>query len=466
MITDLHSKQGVAFLSPATEILYGGAAGGGKSYLMRAAAIAYCYSIPNLQVYLFRRLSDDLNKNHMEGVGGFINLLSEFVAAGVVKIKYSPTTITFWNGSKIFLNHCQYEKDMYKYQGAEINLLLIDELTHFTDSIYRFLRGRCRLGGLEIPERFKGAFPRIICGSNPGGIGHNFVKSTFIDNRAPLAIELMDKKEGGMKRQFIPAKLCDNPTMLKNDPDYEDKLSGLGNESLVKAMRDGDWNIVSGGAFDDVWDYDKHVVDPFEIPRDWYIDRSFDWGSSKPFSVLWFAESDGEPLENGSFYPKGTLFVIEEWYGCEQGKSNKGMYLSSSEVADGIKEREGKMAFMVNPGAADSAIYAIIDGNSIADKMEDRGVLWTHCSKGPGSRATGLEIVREYLKNSIENPIEEKGIYFFRNCTSLIRNIPVLPRDKKKTDDVDSDAEDHDYDALRYRLTTYIEKGIKQVGYY
>lgn len=467
MNLNLHDMQGHTYLSKATEILFGGAAGGGKSHLMRIAAINYCYQIPNLQVYLFRRLSDDLAKNHMEGVSGFPSLLSDFVFSRHVKIKYHPTTISFWNGSKIFLNHCQYEKDVYKYQGAEIHLLLIDELTHFSDSIYRYLRGRCRLGGLIIPELFKGMFPRIICGSNPGGIGHNFVKKTFIDNALPFEIVKMDKKNGGMLRQFIPAKLEDNPTMLINDPDYEDKLEGLGDPALVKAMRDGDWNIVSGGAFDDVWKNDVHIIKPFDIPGGWYIDRAFDWGSSKPFSVLWFAESDGETMpDNEVYYPKGTIFVINEWYGCKEDESNKGLYLDSFEVSTGITRREDEMDYFVSPGPADSAIYSIIDGNSIADKMEDAGVYWEHCSKGAGSRVIGLETVRGYLKNSVENPLESPGLYMFNRCTNLIKNIPVLPRDPKKQDDVDTGAEDHDYDALRYRLTTEINRGVKMAGYY
>jgi len=402
----------------------------------------------------------------MEGVSGFPMLLADWVISGHVKIKYSPTAITFWNGSKIFLNHCQYEKDVFKYQGAEIQLLLIDELTHFSETIYRFLRGRCRLGGIDIPEQFKGMFPRIICGSNPGGIGHNFVKSTFIDNRQPLIIESMCKKDGGMLRQFIPAKLADNPTMAINDPDYIDKLEGLGDPALVKAMKDGDWNIVSGGAFDDVWKPDTHVIDRFEIPRQWYFDRSFDWGSSKPFSVLWFAESDGENMPEGMYFPKGTVFVIEEWYGCEDGESDKGLYLSSPEIAEGVKSREDDSEYIFDTGPADSAIFAITDGNSIADRMEDEGLYWDPCSKGPGSRVTGLETVRGYLKNSVNDPLEKEGLYIFSNCQYLIKNIPVLPRDKKKYDDIDTNAEDHDYDALRYRLTTERRKGLSTKGHY
>src|SRR5690606_6527662 len=121
---------------------------------------------------------------------------------------------------------------------------MMDELTHFSASMYRYLRGRLRVGGLEVPEGQKGQFPRIICGSNPGGPGHNWVKAGWVDAAAPLTVWQTEKKEGGLTRQYIPAKLDDNPTLKENDPDYLDRLEGLGNDALIKAMRDGDWNIV------------------------------------------------------------------------------------------------------------------------------------------------------------------------------------------------------------------------------
>src|SRR5258707_584194 len=137
---DLHPKQGEALQSQATEILYGGAAGGGKSHLIRAAAIIWCATVPGLQVYLFRRISEDLVRNHIEGPKGFRALLGPWVTNGFVHIVEDE--IRFWNVAKIYLCHCKDEKDRFKYLGAEIHVLLIDELTTFSEIIYRFLRGR------------------------------------------------------------------------------------------------------------------------------------------------------------------------------------------------------------------------------------------------------------------------------------------------------------------------------------
>src|SRR5260221_332279 len=185
----LHPKQAEALNTLGTEVLYGGAAGGGKSHLMRCAAIVWCASIPGLQVYLFRRIKDDLHKNHIEGPKGFPVLLAAWIVAGLVKIVEDE--IRFWNGSKIYLCHCKDEKDRFKYLGAEIHVLLVDELTTFSDVIYRFLRGRVRAVGINVPDALKGQFPRILASSNPGNIGHAWVKRAFIDGALPMQLRQM-----------------------------------------------------------------------------------------------------------------------------------------------------------------------------------------------------------------------------------------------------------------------------------
>lgn len=461
MRLELHPKQSEAFLSKATEILYGGAAGGGKSHLLRIVGIVFCMLIPGLQVYLFRRVSNDLLKNHMEGPSSFPVLLADYVERKLVSIVYSPQPqIRFWNGSVIHLCHCQHEKDVYKYQGAEIHLLLFDELTHFTRFIYNYLRGRVRIVGIVIPEEYRELFPKIIGASNPGGIGHNWVKADFVDGAAPMEIRQMSKKEGGMKRQYIPARLDDNPSLLEADPDYIDRLEGLGNPALVRAMKDGDWDIVAGGAFDDLWRRDVHVVPSFAIPSSWTIDRSFDWGSSKPFSVGWWAESDGTECEvHGSkrYFPRGTVFRIAEYYGWN-GTPNEGLKMLAKDVALKIKEIESEHPLLlgrtVEPGPADSAIYATENGKSIADDMEAEAVYWLEADKRPGSRKSGFEQVRKVLKASRDNPLEEPGLYVFDSCMNFIRTIPVLPRDQRDPDDIDTESEDHIYDETRYRLMT------------
>ena len=459
----LHRRQTEAFQSKATEILYGGGAGGGKSHLMRIVATMLCAEVPGIQVYLFRRLSDDLYKNHMEGSGGFYALLVNWIDSGLVRYNGSKNFLDFWNGSKIWLSHCQYEKDLIKYQGPEIHALLIDELTHFTEKQYRFLRNRLRLGGLEVPEKYQGKLPLILAGSNPGGVGHNWVKRMFVDNAPPMQCAQMPDKEGGLLRQFIPALLEDNPTLVENDPGYVSRLEGLGDPALVKAMRSGDWNIVAGGALDDVWT-DRLLLPRFKIPKSWRIDRSFDWGSSHPFSVGWWAEADGTEAEligGGSFCPpRGSLIRIHEWYGCKEVGTNEGLKMSAKDIATGIKQREKVLldsawiAKLPIPGPADNQIRAVVrsDIDTIEQEMAKTGVRWTNSDKSPGSRINGLELLRSRMLEAAKDLPEEPGIWFMEHCRAAVSLLPTLPRDEKKPDDVDTNAEDHVYDEVRYRV--------------
>jgi len=468
----LHERQTDALLSEANEILYGGAAGGGKSMLMRCASVLYCAEISGLNVYLFRRLSDDLYKNHMTGSGNYMEILGPWIDAGHVKWNGSKNYWQFWNGSKIWLCHCQYEKDVIKYQGAEIHMLLIDELTHFTEMIYRYLRARCRLGGLIIPPKYLGKFPFILSGSNPGGVGHTWVRRTFVNFAAPMLTKRASKQDGGMLRAFIPAKLEDNPTMA-NDPMYRERLEGLGSKQLVKAMLDGDWNIVAGGALDDVWVTEKVQLPRFAIPSQWTVDRSFDWGSAHPFSVGWWAEANGEEveLEDGGTLclPAGSLIRIDEWYGTKEIGTNQGLKMSARDIAKGINAREKRMVdegwikSLPIAGPADNQIYNVNEkeSDSIASKMAEEGVEWTTSDKRAGSRINGLQLLRDRLKASISR--EGAGIYFMEHCISMFETLPVLPRDTKNIEDVDTNAEDHPYDEVRYKVLANVPKPAKTI---
>lgn len=352
------------------------------------------------------------------------------------------------------------QENHYITKSGLVNQNCLDELTHFTESQYRYLRGRVRLGGLKVRDEVKPHLPRIIGASNPGGIGHTWVKSAFIDIAPPMEIVQMAAAEGGFRRQFIPALLSDNPTMMTNDPDYADRLSGLGDPMLVRAMLSGDWDIVAGGMFDDVWDRERQIIPAFDIPPGWVIDRAFDWGDSRPFAVAWFAEADGTEATrpDGTTWcpPRGTLILIDEWYGWS-GKPNEGCRMLASDIAAGILAREseltasGRISGPVLPGPADTSIFDVENGHSIAADMEAAGVMWARADKRPGSRINGWQRLRRLLSASCKHPLEEPGLFAFDHCLHFSRTIPVLPRDQRKADDVDTEAEDHLGDAIRYR---------------
>ena len=444
---NLHDKQCVALDTEATEVLYGGAAGGGKSHLMRAAAIIWCSMIPGLQVYVFRRIEEDLVKNHVEGPKGFRALLAEWVNHKFVEMIEGE--IRFWNGSKIYLCHCKDEKHRFKYLGAEMHVLMIDELTTFTDTIYRFLRNRVRMVGMTLPKEYDGMFPRVLCSSNPGNIGHLFVKRAFIDGAKPYEIRQMPGSEGGMRRQFIPARMDDNPSLMEDDPEYIHKLEGLGSEALVRAMRDGDWDVVEGAYFD-CWDSAKHVIRPVTLPEHWLAFTSFDWGSARPFSHGWWRVATEHWIHpDGFLIPKGALIRYREWYGAKE--PNVGLKMTVEDVARGIVERESEsIAYRV----ADPSIFAEDGGPSFAERMykaaklvqkpADNKRIPAHGHVGGWDQMRGRLIGEDFGKGN--RPM----IYCFDTCLDSIRTIPALQHDETKPEDVDTDGEDHAGDDWRY----------------
>lgn len=441
----LHPRQMEALETAATELLFGGSAGGGKSHFMRVATILWCASIPGLQVYLFRRIYDDLIKNHMEGPKGFRAMLAPWVTSGFVKIVEAE--IRFWNGSKIYLCHCEHEKHVYKYQGAEIHLLCIDELTHFTEGMYRFLRNRVRMVGLTLPDKWAGKFPRIVCSANPGNIGHLFVKSTFIDDCRPFELREMPASEGGMLRQYIPARLKDNPSMATDDPGYEARLAGLGSPELVAAMRDGDWNVVEGAYFPE-FSTDKHVLSPIQLPGHWTRARSFDWGSARPFAVGWWALASEDFIHPQGIIPKGAAIQYREWYGA--ASANVGLRLTVEDVAVGIMDRSPKEE-RIDYAVADPAIFAQDGGPSFSERMWQAGLRpgWQRADNkrvGNLGHAAGWDLVRARLKGEDGRPM----IYFFSNCHATVRTLPVMQHDPIRVEDMNSDLEDHAADMVRY----------------
>lgn len=436
----LEVKQGLAFNSEATELLYGGAKGGGKSFFLRASAIRWCHEVPGIQVFLFRRTLADLRRNHLEGPKSLQVMLKDHIASGHVKYVLKDNQFQFWNGSMLHLCYCEAERDVENYQGAEMHVFMPDEATHYTEYQYRYLRGQVRLAGLSVPDKYKVRLPRIEAGANPGSVGHAWVKRTWITPKPALELWKASQDEGGMLRQFIPARLHDNPHLTEDDPEYENRLRGMGSDNLVRAMLEGDWDLVAGQAFEKLR-RDVHGIEPFDPPEDWICFGSLDWGSSRPFSFGLWTVANGNPLPDGRTYRRGAIIRFNEIYGWN-GKPNEGIRKEAEDVAEMIRTRIGtrKIAYI----SADPSMWKVDGGPSIAETMLRRGIV---LRKADNSRLVGYQQVRQRIAGDEDGPM----LYATKNChDGFWRTLPDLVMDETKVEDVDTDTEDHAYDDTRY----------------
>lgn len=288
---------------------------------------------------------------------------------------------------------------------------------------------------------------------NPGGAGHNWVKKRYIDPN-PKGFEIITEtvkilgKEVSLSRVFIPSKISDNHLLMDNDPTYVLRLYQSGSKALVKAWLEGDWNIIDGAFFDN-WDTDLIVKSTdwlSRIPKHALRFRSFDWGSAKPFSVGWWAVSDGT-----WGLPEGALFRYREWYGASG--PNKGLKIDAALVAQGIRRREEgeHMAY----GAADPSIFIRNGGPSIMESMLKEGIGW---KKADNKREAGWQQMRRLMGNIPLDPMDAASaktdpmLFVCETCEDSIRTIPVLQHDEDHMEDLDTDGEDHAADDWRYAV--------------
>lgn len=325
----------------------------------------------------------------------------------------------------------------------------------------------------------------VFSTTNPYGVGHGWVKDKFIDP-APYGVVVRNNVEiispkTKQKEIVTITQIAIFGSYIENiylDNVYIATLNSEKDKNRKKAWLTGSWDIVAGGAFDDLWNKNVHVKARFVVPKNWYINRTYDDGSSHPFSVGWWAEANGEEVQiihpDGhveTFCPAaGSLIQLYEWYGAEKIGSNKGLKLSSYAIAEGINEIESalyKMGWInakPSPGPADNRIRNVIDSalDTTEKMMQDKGVHWMKSDKSAGSRFVGLQLFRNRLESATTG--EGAGIYFMDNCQASIKLIPSLPRDPKLLDDVDTEAEDHSYDMVRYRVLQGNNRFIESVN--
>jgi len=439
-------SQELFLTSPYKETLYEGTRGCGKSdgLLIDFAQHVGCGYGANWAGMLFRESFPQLKDIVAKSQKIFKMAFPEAV--------YNKSSY-YWHwpeGERLYFSYMKNPEDYWNYHGHEYPWIGWEELCNWLDSsCYEMMKACNRSSYPGMPRRY-------VSTTNPYGVGHGWVKQYWVDP-GPAFIPILDE-DSGEYRVRIKGHWWECKQLADNDPGYIRQLKSIKDPNLKKAWLEGSWDIVAGGAISDVWQEEVHFIDPFQIPRNWYVDRSFDWGSSHPSSVGWWAESDGTEVEVKRgvkrTFPKGTLFRVAEYY-TWTGKPNEGNRMLASNIAKKIREMEDRWDFDVKPGPADGSIFDIEDGHCLADEMKapPNFIRWKDTAdKKKGSRRGGLEKLRTLLYNSTRFPMEDPGIFIFNTCTQWRRTVPVLPRDEKDMDDVNTSAEDHAYDDTRYRI--------------
>jgi hypothetical protein len=433
---DPQPKQALLHTTLARRILYGGAAGGGKSHALRHEGYLRCVLNPGAQVYLFRRTLNNLEKNH-------IVKLPEEVPQEIATFNRNRYALEFVNGSILWFCYADSEADVENYQGAEIHELLLDEAALFTPRQIGYLRSRIRLGSYQ--PRQPQFLPREVMGSNPGGPAHEFLKQTMVAPAVPGEIFLDHKavQFGGQPIPciYIPARMGDNRHL---DANYAAQFADMP-EHTRRMFVDGDWDAIAGSFFD-CWDAKRHVIPTVKVPDHWMRFRSIDWGHATPFSVGWWAVSDGSPLSlrDGSLLPTSaeTLVRYREWYGGQADDSgagtNKGLRLQPGELAKGILERTA-------PGEA--IAYTVIDpsaaradtGPSAREQLARAGVTTI---PGDNKRESGWQ--------EVYGRLNQGKLLVMDCCRDFARTIPLLMPKEINPEDVEKGGEDHVADEARY----------------
>ena len=403
-------KQEQFLRSLRRRVCYGGARGGGKSWVVRAKATLLALNYPGIKIIILRRTYADLWQNH-------VLELRKLLEPDIATYRDSEKAMVFPNGSRIRFGYCAAEADVLQYQGQEYDIMFLDEATQFTEYMYNCLVASNR-GANEFPHRMY-----LTC--NPGGVGHAWVKRLFIDKDYTEA-------ENPDDYEFIPAKVYDNKVLVDKDPEYVRMLETLP-EDMRRAWLDGDWNVFAGQYFRE-WRDDIHIIDPIEIPGWWRRYFAMDYGLDM-LAGYWIA-IDGE----------GNGYVYREIY--ESG-------LIASDAAMRIKEANGDDKIEQWLAPPDLWNRRNDTGRSVADIFMEQDIPLT---KVDNDRINGWQDVHEWLKPRDSRDIitgdktRIAGLRFFRNCKQVIRCLPMVQYDAHKPNDVATEPHEltHAPDAIRY----------------
>ena len=421
-IPEPNEKQKLFLADQHRHVAYGGARGGGKSWGVRVKAILLSVRWAGIKILIVRKTYKELTNNH-------IVPLQQMIPPEVARYNKTEKVFKFSNGSTIWFGYCSCDGDLDQYQGAEYDVIFLDEATQLQESWIR---------KINLAVRQPNGLPkRTYYTCNPGGVSHNYIKRLFIDRR-------YEDAEIAENYSFTQALVTDNKVLMEMSPEYKAELEALP-PKLREAWLYGSWDIFEGQFFEDFYDRPDHyndrqwthVIEPFAIPDSWKIYRSFDWGYNKPFSCGWWAVDHD-----------GVVYRILELYGCGE-TPNEGVRWTPPRVFGEIHKIETEHPLLRGKkisGVADPAIWDAEFGESIADVAAKHQVFF---QKGDHKRIPGWMQVHYRLA------FDDQGfpmMYIFRNCKAFIRTMPLLQYDDHMPEDLDTDGEDHVADEVRYFL--------------
>lgn len=426
-------RQAMFIRCPTLEVVFGGARGGGKSDAVLGDWLEHSHAFGSAAKGLaIRRTTVQLDELIERAKEMYLPIGSQW--------HEQKKSFVMPSGGLLRMRYLDNDDDASLYQGHSYTRLYPEELTNFPSfSPIAKLIATLRSA--------KGVPCQMKATCNPGGVGHNWVKARYIDVAPPFTPYSDDG--GETYRTFIPSRLQDNAILVQQDPGYVARLRRAGNKELVRAWLEGDWNIVIGAFFPE-FSAAQHILPAARIPESWKIRyRAMDWGSARPFAVLWFAVADGHTPSDWPYpIPRGALVVYRELYGWAN-EPNVGLRWPASHVGRAIAEADHGEELNIALCKLDPSAFATNGGPSIAEMMARQGA-WFHRADnrrvaGRGAMG-GWNQVRDRLIGEDGQPM----LYIMDNCRHLIRTLPTLPMSQVIPDDVDTDAEDHAPDALRY----------------